>query len=298
MAYTYYNQPHLFPPNPYPHPPPPPIAHKAVLLLRPNVSLFSSDALPVNCSAYAANPEALRCRSPCRPTSSNVPPRTCECLTQTLCCHGCGNAIGYMIVIPCTRCTSSISATNRATNGHRFVFHSSEVVGLERHYVQDEPGVTPYEPTESIPTPTLEPANPLVVAVPSVTSSDLSSPPFYSYPRPSQDSRTSNRRSSATSSTLTHLSSFDSSPPPLVSATFSSGGAPPEQKDLPTSRALKPGDVLFWHHLTRCGEIPGVEDDKRARSKAGARGNKNMSCVDGNNLERRGRSLGRVVFGR
>ncbi|KAK7053343.1 hypothetical protein VNI00_003969 [Paramarasmius palmivorus] len=138
------SQLHLFPHNPYPPtlPPPQPIAHKAVLLLHPNVALYSSDALPVNCSAYTTNPDVLKPATSCRP-----PARTCECLTQTLCCHGCGSTVGYMIVIPCTRCTSSITATNRATNGHRFVFHSSEVAGLERRYVPDEPGVIPYDMT-------------------------------------------------------------------------------------------------------------------------------------------------------
>jgi len=223
-----------------------------------------------------------------------------------------------MIVVPCTRCTSSISATNRATNGHRFVFHSSEVVGTERYYILDEPGVIPYEPTgattssssaaldlplspsareihgplpqsyavnnspslEPIPTPPLEQANPLL------SSSDSSAPPYFSYSRP-YESRSSNRRvyPSATASYP------DSSPPLLVNAAYPnmSSSALPDQKDLPISRALKPGDVLFWHHLKRCGEIPGVEDDKRARSKTVAHGYK---------TERAGRSLGRVVFGR
>jgi hypothetical protein len=75
-----------------------------------------------------------------------------------------------------------------------------------------------------------------------------------------------------------------------VNANFGSSGSA-DQKDLPTSRALKPGDVLFWHHLTRCGEIPGVEDDRRARSKVCAQGGPKNTC-------KRGRSLGRVVFGR
>jgi hypothetical protein len=70
------------------------ILSKAVLLLRPNVSLFSSDAFPLNCSPYTTNPDALR------PPTYPLPLRTCECLTQTLCCHGCGSTIGYMIVIP------------------------------------------------------------------------------------------------------------------------------------------------------------------------------------------------------
>lgn len=206
---------------------------------------------------------------------------------------------------------------------------------MERHYIQDEPGVVPYEPTgvaagsgstspdlsqprdvhvslprshprnsspspDSIPTPTLEQANPLV-AVATLTSSDLSSSQYYSYPR-SSDSRSTGRRStpSATASSSSTPRSSDSSPPPLVNAAISSAasGLPPDQKDLPTSRALKPGDVLFWHHLTRCGEIPGVEDDKMARNKAEARGTaSSCSIVNGTN-ERRGSSFGRVVFGR
>ncbi|EEB88242.1 hypothetical protein MPER_14035, partial [Moniliophthora perniciosa FA553] len=48
-----------------------------------------------NCSAYTTNPNVLKPAASCRP-----PPRTCECLTQTLCCHGCGSTVGYMIVIP------------------------------------------------------------------------------------------------------------------------------------------------------------------------------------------------------
>ncbi|KAJ7287420.1 hypothetical protein C8J57DRAFT_585599 [Mycena rebaudengoi] len=177
--FSWQSQLHVFP---YGTPPPPPIAHKvwildckscgafltnrgmkAVLLLRPNVALYSSDALPVNCSAYTTNPQALRPATACpssyplrtlgsdddlvetSPTRSARPPqplhRTCECLTQTLCCHGCGGNIGYMIVIPCARCTQSISTTNRATNGHRFVFHSSSITGTERYYIANEPGV-------------------------------------------------------------------------------------------------------------------------------------------------------------
>lgn len=80
---------------------------QAVLLLRPNVSLFSTDALPVNCSAYSTNPDALR-PPPCRPSAAPSSLRTCECLTQTLCCHTCGTAVGYMIVIP-VRFTQSAS---------------------------------------------------------------------------------------------------------------------------------------------------------------------------------------------
>jgi hypothetical protein len=68
---------------------------QAVLLLRPHVALFSTDALPVNCSAYSARPPpSIECQL------NEQQPRTCECLTQTLCCHGCGTNVGYTIVVP------------------------------------------------------------------------------------------------------------------------------------------------------------------------------------------------------
>ncbi|KAI0717287.1 hypothetical protein C8T65DRAFT_122002 [Cerioporus squamosus] len=169
-------------------PPPPPLPHKvwildckgcgtfltnrgmkAVLLLRPNVPLYSTDALPINCSAFSSEAEAPTHAATSSVSSSSSarssisgpsgeppqaagsaersPSRTCECLTQTLCCHGCGNPVGYMIVSPCQRCTSSITVNNRATNGHRFVFYSSEITACERHYVHGERGVHPFHPS-------------------------------------------------------------------------------------------------------------------------------------------------------
>ncbi|KAI0371114.1 hypothetical protein BV20DRAFT_922692, partial [Pilatotrama ljubarskyi] len=127
-------------------------------------------------------------------TQAERPPsRTCECLTQTLCCHGCGGAVGYMIVAPCARCTSSITANNRATNGHRFVFYSSEIVACERRYVPGERGVGAVHPV------------------------------------------------------------------PMQTASVSVHGA------QPAPEPLKAGEVLYWHHLLRSGEIPAVSEDPRAR---------------------------------
>ncbi|GLB37524.1 putative FAM72 protein [Lyophyllum shimeji] len=347
LAHGHHHQLAPFPSNPYPSPPPPPIHHKvwildckscgnfvtnrgmkAVLLLRPNVSLYSSDALPVNCSAYTSDPDALRPRASCRPSPSHVPPRTCECLTQTLCCHGCGATIGYMIVIPCARCTSSITATNRATNGHRFVFHSSEVVATERHYIADEPGVIPFEPISilecqdiSTPLPAYSPIHasrpdlhmtyrtqdyafrsrssspaslsdylptpPLEFADPSFASTHPDSFPFprdYSPPEShssfySQHFVPPRSRPSPVSVApqfiyhLTGRPTSAASPPPIASAapplvySYFSSDCPAEHKEPPSPRKLQPGDILFWHHLVKSGEIPGVQDDARARSK-------------------------------
>ncbi|KAF8134580.1 hypothetical protein EV363DRAFT_1562705 [Boletus edulis] len=296
--------------NPYPPPQPPQLVHKvwildchscgtfltnrgmkAVLLLRPNVSLFSTDALPVNCSAYSTNPDALR-PPPCRPHIAPSALRTCECLTQTLCCHTCGTAVGYIIVIPCSRCTSSISATNRATNGHRFVFHSSEIIASERHHVPDEPGVLPVEyptppPPPSSPPP-LAPAYPTMFHSPDVTthrrpSSIVPSQAFQplqtSSPSPGSDYLPSPRMespdlasSSAHSSPDLRASVPPSSPPrPSLHTPFSHNPVPQTLSETrgstpePSPRKLKAGDVLYWHHLTKHGEIPGVGEDPRAR---------------------------------
>ncbi|KAG2150455.1 hypothetical protein DEU56DRAFT_729077 [Suillus clintonianus] len=277
---------------------------KAVLLLRPNVSLFSTDALPINCSAYTSNPDALR-PPPCRPSTNASPPRTCECLTQTLCCHTCGTAVGYMIVIPCSRCTSSITATNRATNGHRFVFHSSEIIASERYHIPDEPGVIPIEFTAPISPP------PLTSAYSALSSVD--GPAGYRrilHPFPSQPSPSPTLSHSSSESIPTLISEYGdlgatplpSSPDPYFFATPASPRRSPRPLPLPRSpsphasasqpmrsssqpgnrepalessvpvesrdspvRRLKAGDVLYWHHLAKNGEIPGVQEDPRAR---------------------------------
>ncbi len=86
---------------------------KAILLLKPNITLFSTDALPNNCSPIHA-PSAFF--GGFDETQAPVE-RTCDCLTQTLGCHGCGAAVGYNIVAPCARCTSSVAKHQRGSNG-------------------------------------------------------------------------------------------------------------------------------------------------------------------------------------
>ncbi|KAJ7680436.1 FAM72 protein-domain-containing protein [Mycena polygramma] len=324
--FSYINpwQPHLqlYPANypPYSAPPPPPIAHKvwildcakcgkfltnrgmkAVLLLRPNVALYSSDALPVNCSVYSSNPQDLRPATAC--------PSSCDCLTQTMSCHGCGQKIGYYIVHPCTRCTSSISTTNRATNGHRFVFHSSEIKGTERLYITDEPGViqaeapppAPILPVysasalhnglhhrldsppvfysrhhstlavaarpEYLPTPPLDTeddSSHLMMDSPLPMHSDHFHPRYPHLPlnRTHTSNPSHNRATSAASS-----QSSDSSPPPLIHSGHLFG-LPADHFEAPPFPALQAGDVLYWHHLSRHGEIPGVMEDARARRRS------------------------------
>ena len=38
-----------------------------------------------------------------------------------------------------------------------------------------------------------------------------------------------------------------------------------QKEEVVEKRKLKAGDVVYWHHLTRGGEIPGVCEDARAR---------------------------------
>ena len=46
-----------------------------------------------------------------------------------------------------------------------------------------------------------------------------------------------------------------------------------DQKYVPTMPSvLKGGDVIFWHHLARSGEILEVVDDERARRPAESAG--------------------------
>lgn len=66
------------------------------------------------------------------------------------------------------------------------------------------------------------------------------------------------------------LSSHPSPAPPRAH------GMTAERMERPASSKLKAGDVLFWHHLARQGEIPGVAEDPRARRKNGETSRKLM----------------------
>lgn len=281
---------------------------KAVLLLRPDISLYSTDAFPINCSAQGLS-------EPARFSGS----RTCDCLTQTISCHGCGSNVGYMIVLPCARCTSSINVTNRSTNGHRFVFHAGEVVGSERLYVTNEPGVMALHATsippafnpqvhldlqEYIHTPSLTPPHlesaevsirslhsPFATPPSSMSSlpelwpasinprppsfRDLASPhDQHQIVHPTRPRSPSNRSIPAiTQARARYFEPVYQSPSDLNYA-FTPQDRDAKVSDGPDassnshgSRRLKPGDALYWHNLTRHGEIPGVREDDRARRK-------------------------------
>ncbi|KAF8342345.1 FAM72 protein-domain-containing protein [Cantharellus anzutake] len=251
-----------------PRPPPPVLQHKvykihcascdtflsdrgmkAVLLLRPNISLYSTDALPVNCSTPPRSSA---------PSSSEPPvPRTCECLTQSLCCHGCGNPIGYAIVMPspcqCSKCSSSVTRHQNTANGHRFVFHQSEVSASERLYVKGEPGVIPYHVSH----PSTHHSLPRVL-VHHMDSMNTDSTPIYD---PLLDSDDDDDRDE--DGEYKHPSPVSSPDHPEARI----GGNPgmhahplhPRPRCSRRGRRLKPGEVIWWHNLARSGDLPGVD---------------------------------------
>lgn len=63
------------------------LVSQAVLLLKPNIILFSTDASP--CNAGPMYPDA-----PASLEGESHVERTCDCLTQSLGCYGCGSTIG------------------------------------------------------------------------------------------------------------------------------------------------------------------------------------------------------------
>src|SRR5712672_666880 len=130
---------------------------------------------------------------------------------------------------------------DRVTNGHRFVFHSSELIASERHYMSGERGIMPVytEPSSS--------------SIPSWS-------PRYFLP-PSSDSV--DMRSPSTTS-LAMTSSYSTMP---SLGTESMGPAPSSviaELLMPSPQPLHAGDILYWHHLAQSGEIPAATDDPRA----------------------------------
>ena len=175
-----------------------------------------------------------------------------------------------------------MSASNRSTNGHRFVFHSFEISASERHYVAGEAGVIPYHP----PPPPLCPAVRMMPSYPSSIS--INGPPIrlthtgeYPYSQSEQysgylppppvemDERDSDEWSVRTSSPP--IPSFSTVRSPAPARTISPPHLPQRLTPPPRSPSpvvkLRAGDILYWHHLSRHGEIPGVREDPRAREK-------------------------------
>jgi hypothetical protein len=222
-----------------------------------------------------------------------------------------------------------MSASNRATNGHRFVFHSSEICASERHHIAGEPGVVPYHPLPPLcpPPPHTSPSTAYSLHAPislppirlSASHSDPQQTRRSDYlPSPPADANddeqmfdfsvdaNSRAPSPPASPTLGPLSS--NSPPLLPARAFSPS---PHIQFANTSITLRsptpvlikimPGEVLYWHHLTKHGEIPAVKEDERARGKQYAQdGHKELAIKDEEGRHEGGIKLGgvNVVCGR
>ncbi len=68
----------------------------------------------------------------------------------------------------------------------------------------------------------------------------------------------------STTPTLTTYLSRPLHPHPVAHAPAAPAPAPAPAQ-VPRPEPLKGGEVLYWHHLLRSGEIPAVEEDARAR---------------------------------
>ena len=75
---------------------------RAVLLLKPHVTLFSTDTSPSNAGPLYSSQD----QEP-EPPADKLE-RTCECLTQSLGCHCCGNVVGCESTIPSLEVSADI----------------------------------------------------------------------------------------------------------------------------------------------------------------------------------------------
>ncbi|GAA5991004.1 hypothetical protein JCM5350_002007 [Sporobolomyces pararoseus] len=189
---------------------------RAVLLLKPHIVLFSTDAAP--CNAETSWPDET--------SEEEHVERTCDCLTSSIACHGCGRVVGYHIVAPCSKCTESVQKHQRSANHHRFVFHHNEVASQERTYYPGERGV--HNPI-LLPTVAPRPRAPSPTPVPVVTRRRVS---IYDVEKELIESRLV--------------------PQPPQAQSPSQRFSPPPSP--PAVTLLKAGDVLYWHHLVNGGE--------------------------------------------
>lgn len=167
-----------------------------------------------------------------------------------------------------------MSASNRSTNGHRFVFHSFEIIASERYYIVGEPGVIPYHP----PPPPLCPAVRLMPSSTYPSSISINGPPIrlshtgehHQYPGhlPIPPSDADSDRWGARSSSPPVLSFGPAGSPVLARTPSPSEVRQPTPPRSPSPvMQLKAGDALYWHHLSKHGEIPGVREDPQARGR-------------------------------
>lgn len=145
------------------------------------------------------------------------------------------------------------------------MFFSKEIKASERHYIPHEPGVITTSPllvSALTPSPSLPSSyNPNARSSPSFSHYSIqdhshvgeSAPPL---PTPPPESPSSTDYPSPAIHTPPPGASFHQHPhfPSFQFAIFK-----------PERGSLCAGDVIYWHHLARNGEIPAVVEDERAR---------------------------------
>ena len=117
------------------------------------------------------------------------------------------------------------------------------------------------------------------------------------YPRPVQHTLGPHSHATHSLPFPSPSSSFSSPSAPSPSPMFSTN--PSIQEKDQVSRRLRKGDILYWHHLQRSGEIPPVGDDERARIGNGnGRSEGNGSNERAKRKENEGEDLCAVLGGR
>lgn len=182
-------------------------------------------------------------------------------------------------------CTASSSVDNRTTNNHRFVFHCGVVRAHERLYLSEEPYSLDVLP------PNLQPMlvysrsgqtasvahgdqRDYEMINPSLVRTEISDRGYL--PTPPPDDTTAQSPLSAMSTP-----SLDAQVPAVTSTSISSplvvriSSRPSNNERDYFSRStvkspqhLTSGDVVYWHHLSRNGEIPACCDNGKARGSA------------------------------
>lgn len=84
---------------------------KAILLADTAVELYSTDLPPHETVDLVNDPYCTE---------------KCRCRIKDVACLGCGNVVGYTVVVPCRLCLQSCN------NGHLWMFHSQGVEAVDR----------------------------------------------------------------------------------------------------------------------------------------------------------------------
>ncbi|UZJ53782.1 hypothetical protein CBS101457_003102 [Exobasidium rhododendri] len=220
---------------------------KAVLLLRPHITLFSTDAMPVCGPLFPTSTQAME-------DEPHVE-RTCNCLTQTLGCYGCGSAVGYHIVSPCQKCTSSVAKHQRNSNGHRTVLHCAEIRVRERRYIPGESGVMtakidypdPYKSRRHQNRPPLHPPSEIRPRRDVMRRNTLGGIDTMMDDLEEEDNKEVYYQ--------TYSNTAPTTAPPSV--------ALPQVEESKGPRALKRGDIIYWSDLVTGGErSEPIDSDK------------------------------------